>query len=106
MPLAIAMGLAIAIGRQYGPGIVQWPLAIYVEVVRGTPLLLQLYLIHFGVIPALGLPDSIRAFAPIVSAVAGLALNYAAYESEIYRAGLLAIPVGQTEAAFRLRCAW
>lgn len=102
MPLAIALGLAIAIGRQYGPWIVRLPLAIYVEVVRGTPLLLQLYLIHFGVIPALGLPDSIRAFAPIVSAVAGLALNYAAYESEIYRAGLLAIPIGQTEAALAL----
>lgn len=102
MPLAILLGLTIAIGRVYGPAVVRWPLTVYVEVVRGTPLLLQLYFIHFGIVPRLGLPDAILAFAPVVSAVCGLALNYAAYEAEIYRAGLLAIPVGQTEAALAL----
>jgi polar amino acid transport system substrate-binding protein len=102
MPLAIGLGLLIAIGRQYGPLPVRGPLAVYVEVVRGTPLLLQLYFIHFGIVPLLGLPDAVRAFAPIVSAVVGLSLNYAAYESEIYRAGLSAVPRGQTEAALAL----
>jgi polar amino acid transport system substrate-binding protein len=102
MPLAISLGLLIAIGRQYGPLLVRGPLTVYVEVVRGTPLLLQLYFVHFGIVPLLGLPDAVRAFAPIVSAVVGLSLNYAAYESEIYRAGLAAVPRGQTEAALAL----
>jgi polar amino acid transport system substrate-binding protein len=102
MPLAIALGLTVALGRVYGPAVVRVPLTAYVEVIRGTPLLLQLYFIHFGVVPSLGLPDSVRAFTPVISAVLGLALNYAAYEAEIYRAGLLAIPVGQMEAALAL----
>jgi polar amino acid transport system substrate-binding protein len=102
MPLAILLGLLIALGRLYGPALLRGPLAIYVEIVRGTPLLLQLYFIHFGVIPNLGLPDTVRDYTSFVSAIAALALNYAAYESEIYRAGLLAIPVGQMEAALSL----
>jgi polar amino acid transport system substrate-binding protein len=102
MPLAIALGLGIALLRLYGPGVLRWPLGIYVELMRGTPLLLQLYFIYFGVLPLLNLPDAMRAWANIIGAIAGLALNYAAYESEIYRAGLLAIPAGQTEAALAL----
>lgn len=102
MPIAIALGLIIAIGRLYGPLVLRWPLTVYVEVIRGTPLLLQLYFIHFGIVPMIGFPDVVVAFAPIISAITGLALNYSAYESEIYRAGLQAIPVGQTEAALAL----
>jgi polar amino acid transport system substrate-binding protein len=102
MPLAIILGLLIALGRLYGPMILRVPLAMYVELVRGTPLLLQLYVLHFGIIPHLGLPDSVRTYTAIISAITALALNYAAYESEIYRAGLLAIPVGQMEAALAL----
>jgi polar amino acid transport system substrate-binding protein len=102
MPIAILIGLAIAVGRLYGPAVLRWPLGLYVEVIRGTPLLLQLYFIHYGMMPLVNLPDFIRGFTPIISAITGLALNYAAYESEIYRAGLLAIPTGQTEAALAL----
>lgn len=102
MPIAIVLGLLIALGRLYGPAIVRAPLSIYVETVRGTPLLLQLYFLHFGVIPSLNLPDSLRAETSIISSIAALALNYAAYESEIYRAGLLAIPAGQMEAALAI----
>ena len=69
---------------------------------RGTPLLLQLLFLHYGLVPLLGLPDWLRDHAAVVSAVTGLALNYGAYEAEIYRAGLLAIPVGQMEAALAL----
>lgn len=102
MPLAIGIGLVIALGRVYGPAVLRGPLTAYVEIVRGTPLLLQLYFIHFGIVPRLGLSDSLLEYAPYISAVMGLALNYAAYEAEIYRAGLLAIPVGQMEAALAL----
>jgi polar amino acid transport system substrate-binding protein len=108
MPLAIFLGLAIALGRVYGPAWLRWLFAIYVEVIRGTPLLLQLLFIYFGLLPAVvnWLPASVQDFArdysPVIASIAGLALNYAAYEAEIYRAGLLAIPGGQTEAALAL----
>lgn len=104
MPLAIVMGLLIALGRLYGPKWLSWPLAAYVEIIRGTPLLLQLLFIYFGVLPALGIASIpiLRNNAAMLAAVMGLSLNYAAYEAEIYRAGLQAIPTGQMEAALAL----
>jgi polar amino acid transport system substrate-binding protein len=95
-PLAIAIGICVAIGRLYGPTIVAKPLGFYVEILRGTPLMLQLYAI-FYLLPKIGLP-----LYPIVAGIAGLAINYSAYEAEIYRAGLQAIPRGQMEAALAL----
>jgi polar amino acid transport system substrate-binding protein len=96
MPLAVLLGLGLALGRMHGP----WPVArlctLYVEVVRGTPLVLQLYVIFF-VLPEIHI--SIHSFW---AGVLGLAINYSAYESEIYRAGIQAIPKGQTEAALAL----
>lgn len=92
-PLAIAAGMLIAVGRLYGPGWLKLPLAAYVEFLRGTPLMLQLYFIFFF-LPELGI--NIPA---LTTAIMGLAVNYSAYESEIYRAGLQAIPPGQMEAA-------
>src|SRR6185503_2687478 len=67
-------------------------LGAFVEVVRGTPVLLQLFLLYYGLSNVIRLP----AFA---AAILGLGLNYAAYESEIYRAALEAIPRSQLEAA-------
>ncbi len=96
MPLAIAVGLTMALLRLYGPRWTGRLAGAYVEVVRGTPLVLQLYVIFF-LLPEVGI--SINAF---VAAVLGLALNYSAYEAEIYRAGLQAIPKGQMEAALSL----
>ncbi len=95
-PLAIAIGIGVAIGRMYGPWIIAKPLGFYVEVLRGTPLMLQLFAIFF-LLPKIGL-----ALPAIVAAIAGLAINYSAYESEIYRAGLQAVPRGQMEAALAL----
>jgi polar amino acid transport system substrate-binding protein len=95
-PLAIALGLAVAIGRLHGPRWLATLLTGYVEVLRGTPLMLQLYAIFF-LLPKVGL-----ALPAIAAAILGLALNYSAYESEIYRAGLKAVPTGQYEAALSL----
>jgi polar amino acid transport system substrate-binding protein len=95
-PLAIAIGIGVAIGRLYGPSIIAKPLGLYVEVLRGTPLMLQLFVIFF-LLPKIGL-----ALPALIAAIAGLAINYSAYESEIYRAGLQAIPRGQMEAALAL----
>ena len=95
-PLAIALGLLVAIGRLYGPGWLKMPLTVYVEFLRGTPLLMQLYFIFFF-LPVVGV--NVPAFW---TAIVGLAINYSAYESEIYRAGLQAVPRGQFEAAMAL----
>lgn len=91
MALAVAVGIAVAAGRVYGPPVVRAALTVYVEVMRGTPVLLQLFVIYYGLSGIVRLP----AFA---AAVVGLGLNYAAYESEIYRAALQAIPRSQLEA--------
>ncbi|MEP6506969.1 MAG: ABC transporter substrate-binding protein/permease [Gemmatimonadales bacterium] len=92
MALAVSLGMLVAAGRVYGPAMVRVPLTIYVEVMRGTPVLLQLFVIYYGLSSVVKLP----AF---LAAVIGLGLNYAAYESEIYRAALEAIPRVQLEAA-------
>jgi polar amino acid transport system substrate-binding protein len=97
-PLAMMAGLLIAVVRVYGPRWMAFPLAFYVEVVRGTPLLLQLYVI-FYMLPKI---SPMLALDPFIAGVLGLAMNYAAYEAENYRAGLLAIPRGQMEAALAL----
>jgi polar amino acid transport system substrate-binding protein len=93
--LAVPIGLLLAIGRLYGGAPVRFAARAYIEIFRGTPVLLQLYVIYYGLAPILTL-DAFTA------AVVGLGLNYAAYESELYRAGLDAVPVGQTEAALAL----
>lgn len=97
MPLAVALGLCVALGRLYGPVPLRWLLTGYVELLRGTPLLLQLFAIFFIIRPWFGIQ-----LDPRLPAILGLAINYSAYEAEIYRAGLMAIPGGQMEAALSL----
>lgn len=97
-PLAMLLGLLVALGRVYGPRWLAVPLGVYVEFLRGTPLLLQLYFVFYlvpQVFPLLSL-------TPLQAGIIGLAINYSAYEAENYRAGLLAIPRGQMEAALAL----
>jgi polar amino acid transport system substrate-binding protein len=91
MPLAMTLGLAVALGRMYGPKLLRWVLTGYIELIRGTPLLMQLLVLFY----VLRLPAT-------TAAIIGLAINYSAYEAEIYRAGLQAIPLGQMEAALAL----
>ena len=90
---AVLLGFALAIMRVYGPFPVRWVATLYIELIRGTPLLIQLLILFYG-LPNIGIK-----LEPFVAGVLGLALNYAAYEAENYRAGLLAIPKGQMEAA-------
>jgi len=92
MALAVAVGVLIATGRVYGPRPVRVLLTAWVELIRGTPLLLQLFVLYFGLAVVVQLP----AF---VAALIGLGLNYAAYESEIYRGALEAVSIGQLDAA-------
>ena len=94
--LALVLGLAVALARLYAPSWVGWLVATYVEIIRGTPLLLQLIYIYY-VLPEIGI--RLNAFT---AAVIGLTLNYAAYISEVYRAGIQAIVKGQSDAAAAL----
>jgi polar amino acid transport system substrate-binding protein len=95
MALAVPLGLALALGRLYGAAPVRWIAHAYIELFRGTPVLLQLYILYYGIAPLVHLP----AFA---AAILGLGLNYGAYEAEVHRAAVQAIPGGQAEAAAAL----
>ena len=96
MALAMILGLMIALLNLYGARPFALLARAYVELFRGTPLLIQLYLIFYG------LPNVGIRLTPLAAAIVGLGLNYAAYEAENYRAGILAIPRGQMEAALSL----
>ncbi|MBM4053125.1 MAG: ABC transporter permease subunit [Planctomycetes bacterium] len=96
MMVAVSLGIVLAIMRLYGNKWIKKISTAYVEVYRGTPLLIQLYILYYG-LPNIGI--TLTAFT---AAILGLGMNYAAYEAEIYRAGIQAIPKGQTEAAFSL----
>ncbi|MFO0759170.1 MAG: ABC transporter substrate-binding protein/permease [Byssovorax sp.] len=93
MALAIVLGVMIALGRVYGPAPVRALAVAYIELFRGTPLLIQLTMVYFG-LPELGV-----TLPPFVAGWLALGLNYAAAEAENYRAGLGSVPSGQLEAA-------
>ena len=104
-PLALMIGFFVGMARVYGPRWLSITCGVYVEVLRGTPLLLQLFCIYY-MIPELigraGYANWIGWLSPFVAGIIGLAINYSAYEAEIYRAGFLAVPKGQMEAALSL----
>ena len=92
MVIGLIIGLAGAAGRVYGPKWVSVPLAVYVEAIRNTPLIVQLFLIFFG------LPSAGLKFDADTAAMVALSINLGAYTVEIIRAGLEAIPRSQIEA--------
>ncbi len=96
MILAILLGLVLAVMRVYGPPFISILAKSYIELIRGTPLLIQLYFIYYA-FPEIGIQLS-----PFFAAILGLGLNYAAYEAENYRAGIQSVPKGQMEAAISL----
>jgi polar amino acid transport system substrate-binding protein len=96
MLLAVFAGLNIALARLYAPRFLRSLAIAYIELIRGTPLLIQLFLIFYG-LPHIGI-----RLSPMIAAVLGLALNYSAYEAENYRAGIQSIPKTQMEAALAL----
>jgi polar amino acid transport system substrate-binding protein len=96
MVIAVTLGLALAVGQSRAPAWLRAVCTVYVEFFRGTPVLVQLLFLYFG-LPRVGL-----AMPGWLTALVGLGLNYAAYESQVYRAALEAIPRGQFEAAYAL----
>ena len=94
---SIPLGMAICMLRICRIAPVAWLIRIYISIMRGTPLMLQLLVVFFGpyYIFGISISDSYRFFAVIIA----FSLNYAAYFCEIYRAGIESIPPGQYEAA-------
>lgn len=96
MGLAIILGIILTIIRLYGTPPLSTLATAYIEIYRGTPLLIQLYILYYG-LPNIGI-----SLSPLLAAFIGLGMNYAAYEAELYRAGIIAVPKGQMEAALSL----
>jgi polar amino acid transport system substrate-binding protein len=96
MAFALVLGAALASMRRFGTTGLRWAAVGYIELFRGTPLLVQLIVIYFG-LPELGV-----RLDPFIAGWLALGLNYAAAEAENYRAGLESVPAGQTAAACAL----
>jgi len=94
--LSWACGLAAALGKISPYRFIRWPFQFYVWFVRGTPTLIQIFIVYFG-LPQVGVRMS-----PFVAGVIALGVNSGAYVAEIVRGGLLAIPKGQTESSLAL----
>ncbi len=94
---SLPLGLFVAFGRMAKNPLIRNPIKIYISIMRGTPLMLQLMVVYFGPYYIFGLttPRGYRFIAVII----GFVLNYAAYFAEIYRGGIESMPVGQYEAA-------
>ncbi len=101
-PLALLFGLILALMRNSRIAWLRSPARIFIEVIRGTPLITQLFLIYYGLGAVLVNYDLAVYDNAWVAGIVVLSLNYAAYEAEVYRAGFLSVERGQTEAALSL----
>jgi len=97
MALATVGGLVLALLRMSPSVWVRRIVSGFIEVIRGTPLLTQLFIAFYIVVPRLGLPPE-----PFVAGILGLGIHYSTYTSEVYRAGITGVPRGQWEAATAL----
>jgi len=91
--LGFLLGISLALGRIYTPKIISWLCIGYIEIIRGTPLLVQLFILYFG-LPSVGI-----RLTPIAAAVIGLSLNSGAYQAEYLRGSIQSIKSGQMIAA-------
>jgi polar amino acid transport system permease protein len=91
--IAMLLGLVVALGLMSKAKVLRYPVRLYVEIIRGTPFLIQLFLLYYGG-PSIGL-----YLEPIEAGIFALACNGSAYYAELFRAGFNAIPKGQLDAA-------
>ena len=95
--ISLPLGLLVAVGRMSRFRILQFIMKIYISIMRGTPLMLQLMVVYFGPYYIFGI--RISPGYRMVAVLIGFGINYAAYFAEIYRGGIESIPQGQYEAA-------
>lgn len=96
MALAVVLGLVLAMLRRVRSRWISMPVAVLIEFVRSTPLLVQMYFLFYV------LPQSGMQLSPLVTGILALGVHYAAYCAEVYRAGIESVPRGQIEAATAL----
>ena len=108
-PLALLLGLILALMGSSRFIWLRGPARIYIEIIRSTPFIAQLFLIYYGlstilfnISNSLGITNLAVWVNGWTAGIAALAINYAAYEAEIFRAGFLSVEHGQTEAAYSL----
>lgn len=94
--IALVLGLFLALGRRSDHRLISWPVAAFIEFVRSTPLLVQLFFLFFA-LPSWGI-----TLSPLQTLMIGLGVHYATYCSEAYRAGINSVPKGQWEATTAL----
>ncbi|MXQ55091.1 amino acid ABC transporter permease [Shimazuella alba] len=100
MVIGLLLGLIVALMRMSSSKILRYPARAYISIIRGTPLLVQLFILYFG-LPVIGLN-----LTPFLAAVIGLSLNVGGYSAETFRGALLAIPKGQWEAAYSINMSY
>lgn len=96
MALALVLGLLLAVGRRSRIRWVSYPVGFFIEFVRSTPLLVQLFFLYY-VLPSYGI-----ALSPLTIGILALGVHYSTYTAEVYRAGIEAVDRGQWEAAISL----
>lgn len=96
----LLLGFLVALARLFGHFLLIYLVRFYVWLVRGTPLMVQLFIIFYG-LPSVGI-----VFDPFVAALIGFVLNVGAYTSEIIRAAIQSVPQGQWEASYSLGMSW
>lgn len=94
---SMPLGLLVAFGRMSKIKIIKWIVNIYISIMRGTPLMLQIIAIYFGPYYLFGM--SLSSGYKFIAIILAFSLNYAAYFAEIYRSGIESMPKGQYEAA-------
>jgi cystine transport system permease protein len=100
MLIGLLLGLLAALGRMSKYRLLRWPARVYISIIRGTPLLVQLFILYFG-LPVIGI-NLTHVFAAII----GLSLNVGGYSAETIRGAILSIPSGQWEAATALNMSY
>jgi polar amino acid transport system permease protein len=103
--VAMALGLFFALGRRSQHRALSWPTAFFIEFIRSTPLLIQLYFLFYALPRVTFLPESLRVLSPLTALIIGIGIHYGCYCSEAYRAGIDSVPQGQWEAATAMNLA-
>lgn len=99
--IAVVLGLFLALGRRANSRWVSYPTAWFIELVRSTPLLIQIYILYYA-LPATDLPRWLTTWPAFTTMFVALGIHYACYASEAYRAGIESVPKGQWEASTSL----
>ncbi|TCP70579.1 amino acid ABC transporter membrane protein (PAAT family) [Baia soyae] len=100
MTLGLLVALVVAIARMSPYRLLRYPARVYISIIRGTPLLVQLFILYFG-LPVIGI-----TLEPITVAIIGLTASVGGYASETIRGAILSIPRGQWEAATSLNMSY